>query len=744
MPQLTIAFRYLVLLALFSLGGQEQAALAANGFDQPILHPAIPLVDENGRHVLQSGKPYSTRTSCGGGSGGCHDIDKIGHAYHFEMGRDEADDRYGAKRGVIPLVGPGYFGGYNCMLGNNPLWLAKKNNASAGEFLDYGAAGLIKTCAGCHNGGGFAEKDRHGQRYDQTTVNSITGFDGDYYDWQGGTTPTVWNWQQSGVMEADCLMCHADLSQLRNNAPTTVERTLDCKGMDCSLAGADPWADLRANQLLKHGHFRDANSAIFKFLNINAGSGTDRFLLDSIDNPSGSDQPVLHWNAAAFDSNGKIAMPMLRFPGNGNCMQCHVTDRQRRGFYGYGDEALEENNSDGSLKPDYRDDIHKGKSWSENGESRDIENCNACHSKQYYKEAYLNVDIDAEHNFPAGNSDQDVRRDLNSQPEPLSCEHCHNGPEFGGAEQPALPSGHDNILDAHRELWKANGDMVGYPANTLNKVTQVHLDVIACQSCHITDVQFNGQPLKLRYRYRQAEDGRLKMMPYQATPRFYWRDKHNQRLLSRQERLQVGAGDSAPQSYDEVKQLKAALDKLLGDKGYTGADSQLVWTEANAYLVTHNTRAAVQAMPCTDCHDRKANGSISSLVKPNGVLGENNSKVVAAMADSAAYPSLVQEGVVKLDMPYFKVSADGKIVENVSDILYETKITPFTTALRASEQSLIGGEFKIVSTEQALAAFDTGNALVNSVALTLAGNKSFLFHNRRRRQSYRSGHSAWI
>ena len=73
--------------------------IIGNTVDLPTIHPAIPLLDENGTHVLDSQKPYSTRTSCGGGSG-CHDIDKISHAYHFEMGRDESDDKFGLK--LIP------------------------------------------------------------------------------------------------------------------------------------------------------------------------------------------------------------------------------------------------------------------------------------------------------------------------------------------------------------------------------------------------------------------------------------------------------------------------------------------------------------------------------------------------------------------------------------------------------------------------------------------------------------------
>ncbi|WP_456372401.1 hypothetical protein, partial [Thiolapillus sp.] len=130
--------------------------------DEEKLHPAIPLLDESGTNVLQSQKPYSPRTTCVQ----CHDYESITHSYHIEQGRDETDDEFGNKIGLPQLVGPGYFGGYTCMGGNNPDQLAKMENASAEDFADLGAAGWIQRCEGCHSGGGWMEKDRQGRRYD--------------------------------------------------------------------------------------------------------------------------------------------------------------------------------------------------------------------------------------------------------------------------------------------------------------------------------------------------------------------------------------------------------------------------------------------------------------------------------------------------------------------------------------------------------------------------------------------------
>ncbi|MCK5889262.1 MAG: hypothetical protein KAG19_04910, partial [Methylococcales bacterium] len=46
-----------------------------NSFDKALDHPPIPLLDEQGNHVLDSNKPYSPKKSCEGS--GCHDYEAI-------------------------------------------------------------------------------------------------------------------------------------------------------------------------------------------------------------------------------------------------------------------------------------------------------------------------------------------------------------------------------------------------------------------------------------------------------------------------------------------------------------------------------------------------------------------------------------------------------------------------------------------------------------------------------------------
>ncbi|RKZ61805.1 MAG: hypothetical protein DRQ44_11495, partial [Gammaproteobacteria bacterium] len=514
----TYLFSKLIMIFSLLLTGFELQA-------ETVLHPAIPILDEQGVHVLDSGKNYSARMTCG--TGGCHDYDSITSAFHFDMGSSEARDDYGKNHGVSTLVSPGYFGGYNCMGSSNPDTLAKKSNASETDFNDKGVAGWIQRCSGCHMGGGWMEKDRNGIRYDQTDPATVAHLDGDYFNRgtdennQPASIDTIkqWDWKKSGVVEADCFLCHADFTALIKTDPQ-----LTVANSDDAFDHAD---DLRNTMLIDGGYFNYAGTAILEFLNLNntADPAKNKTLLnfdrdtaseDAVHtgsdpsyalNLNANGKPALNWNVNAFDEKGKVEIPMLRFPENENCMNCHSTSNSRRGFYGFGEDATPTLDEDGIPIEDYKDDVHKGLTWTEDGETRPIENCNSCHSRNYYKALSNtnNVDLDANHNFLKGNSDMDLRNDLDYNPNALSCEYCHDT-----AETPAIPSGQDSMLNAHLEIWKANGDMLGYTADSLSRITQTHLDGVSCQACPITEQVARGRSMPIMFRYRQEEGGKLK------------------------------------------------------------------------------------------------------------------------------------------------------------------------------------------------------------------------------------------
>ena len=81
------------------------------------------------------------------------------------------------------------------------MWLAKKVNRSEAE-VGLTTYQFAQTCAVCHPGGANFERDRDGKRYDtrqRAEPQLASTLDGDYHKAA---------WDRSGVLEADCLMCH--------------------------------------------------------------------------------------------------------------------------------------------------------------------------------------------------------------------------------------------------------------------------------------------------------------------------------------------------------------------------------------------------------------------------------------------------------------------------------------------------------------------------------------------------------
>ncbi len=718
---------------------------------ETVMHPAIPIIDKDGVHVLDSGKAYSARETCGN----CHDYDAITSAYHFDMGRSEARDDFGKDHGVSALVSPGYFGGYNCMGGNNPDRLAKKSNASEADFSDKGTAGWVQRCVGCHTGGGWMEKDRNGKLYDKTDPATVAHLDGDYFNRatdennQPASSDTIsqWDWKKSGVVEADCFLCHTDFTALIKTDPQLT--TLDPDTGEDTASDAHRHAkELRRTMLVRQGYFDYAGSSFLEFLNLNntGDAANDKTLL-TFDRDTASEdavhmstkpnyalnlntdsKPVINWNADAF-VDGKVEIPMLRFPENDNCMACHRTSNSRRGFYGFGDAATATFDDDGLLVEDYKDDVHKGLTWTENGETRPIENCNACHSRNYYNSlANTNtVDLDANHNFLKGNSDMDLRNDLDYNPNALSCVYCHDT-----AKDPAIPSGQDSMLNAHLEIWKANNDMFGYTADSLNRITQTHMDVVSCQACHITDKVARNRSMPIMFRYRQEEDGKLKIVPYAQKDRYYWKDKTTNTILDQTERnsvFELRGGDTEsmpgmvmptddmygvivdPETGAELAQVSARLshgsirfgdpenyagwlalrntyNKVFKAKGIDNANAVMVLTEANQYVMNHNTRTGPESLQCADCHAKKQSGAFSALIADDSVLGSTNKLDIFTVADLR----MISEGIVELDKDYMKVDANGVVSINTADVLYSTRLNPSLSLLNKDVTAVMSGK----------------------------------------------------
>ena len=726
------------ILALFFgmmiLAGQVSAKV--NWIDKPIEHPPIPIMDEDGQHVLDSGKPYSPRVTCAGS--GCHDYDKITSAYHFEMGRDEAFDQFGSFSNFLGgkwLAGPGYFGAFTCMGGSNPSMLSFKNTPYPEMFRDYGAADFIADCSSCHAGGGYGEKDRDGIFYTKRDPASIPMFSGDYFtrgnDENNNSTHdnsvlSKWNWDKSGLYEADCMWCHMSPDQA-----VLPDQRLDSGG------GAISNYRRAQSKFTGGGFFRDAATTAWEFLPTTDGKQIVSIEREWVNETSykimtdDADNPIFSWNREAFDESGRVTVPMLRYPETENCMSCHVTSNSRRGFYGYGEEARMELGEDGTLVVDYKNDVHKGADlapyWQ--GESRVMDNCNVCHSRSYLKPRTAGIDLDANHDFMKGNSDMDIRNDLDFSADLRNCEYCHTENKNSMGEGPIIPSGQTTIMAAHLERWKNGGSLAGYTEDSLVKVTQTHLDVLSCESCHITGLENRGQPLQIMYRYRDDEEGRRKIVPYNPRLRYLWIDTVTGWALSRFERglvlrpvekqegeekdfadiidpqsgsqlpgrLEVVMSHGSPKPSDPedaetYRSLKVAYDSLMTQRhgpllNGRQPDVKMVWMESNEYIISHNVRPANEALDCAECHARKQSGSFSSLLSADGVFGSGNTKIVTQLPD----PALVDEGVVQLGLPYMRVGSDGTISTSQEDILFTTLIDPFMTISDAPGSRFFGG-----------------------------------------------------
>ncbi|MGQ9592595.1 MAG: multiheme c-type cytochrome, partial [Planctomycetota bacterium] len=171
--------------------------------------PPYKLRDEEGRvidpvHGENATVPYSPKRTCG--QEGCHDYAKITEGFHFTQGKGEPVPALMAER-YRWVSAPGNYGGNWCSPAPLYRQLAPKSNPS-GRGIDMTSFEFVTaTCGNCHPGGGPMEFDRDGKRYDERMRDPASGFapggdngfDGDYYKAR---------WSETGVIEADCLLCH--------------------------------------------------------------------------------------------------------------------------------------------------------------------------------------------------------------------------------------------------------------------------------------------------------------------------------------------------------------------------------------------------------------------------------------------------------------------------------------------------------------------------------------------------------
>lgn len=171
--------------------------------------PPFQLRDEFGNVIdptkgVNDTVPYSPKQTCG--TSGCHDYDRITQGYHFTQGQGEEPTPDQQER-VAWATTPGNYGGTWCSPAPLYRYLSPKTNETARTMDMTSYSFLSAGCGACHPGGGSAEMDRNGKRYDHRMADPASGLvaggennlDGDYYKAR---------WNESGVLEADCLVCH--------------------------------------------------------------------------------------------------------------------------------------------------------------------------------------------------------------------------------------------------------------------------------------------------------------------------------------------------------------------------------------------------------------------------------------------------------------------------------------------------------------------------------------------------------
>jgi len=254
--------------------------------------PPFPLRDGAGNiidpRVVGTGgaEPYSPKQTCG--TAGCHDYGKITEGFHFTQGKGEALPPEFSER-YHWTSSPGNYGGTWCSPAPLYRQLAPKQNADP-RLIDMTSFEFVTaTCGNCHPGGGPLEYDRDGLRYDERmsdpaaglTAGGDNGLDGDYYKAR---------WSETGVIEADCLLCHMPEYDLK-----------------------------RRNAELAALNFRWAATA-------GAGFG------QVVGKVAAGERPRVVYDPEQFDRDGNVRLHIAPEPRNETCLGCHFKpDWKKRG-----------------------------------------------------------------------------------------------------------------------------------------------------------------------------------------------------------------------------------------------------------------------------------------------------------------------------------------------------------------------------------------------------------------------------
>ncbi|HID54555.1 MAG TPA: hypothetical protein EYP41_21265 [Anaerolineae bacterium] len=232
------------------------------------LHPTFPLLDEDGNHVLETGKPVSTMQTCSG----CHDAEFIaGHSFHADVGVSNMTEPGQTGNGRAWDTSLGLFGKWNPI---TYRYLSPEGD----EVTDLTTPEWLKMFGVRHVGGGPAEYGRDGQPLTDLAPSADSVETSIVDPATGERIP--WDWSESGTVEMNCFLCHL------------------------------PDPDNEARKAAIHeGNFQWANTATLGATGI-------------VKQTDGGDW---QWNEAAFDEDGNLTKGVISIqdPNNDNCGLCH-------------------------------------------------------------------------------------------------------------------------------------------------------------------------------------------------------------------------------------------------------------------------------------------------------------------------------------------------------------------------------------------------------------------------------------
>lgn len=559
--------------------------------------PPFFLYDEDGIvidpvHGVNADKPYSPKQTCGK----CHDYDKITQGFHFQQGKDEEADSL-LKSRYQWVSHPGNYGGNWCSPAPIYRALAAKSNESAKEIDLTSFDFITATCGACHPGGGPLESDRNGNRYDRfmaDTSNHLTAlgennFDGDYYKS---------NWKQTGVIEADCQLCHLPEYNYKER-----NKQLDKWNFK--------WAATQGSGLATiEGSVKDTLAVYVKY------------------------------DLGKFDKEGKVSLHLVREVRNETCLNCHAkpdwkkkgtTYSNRRDVHMKAGLKCVDCHTAGSMASDERirgKEVHQfGKGDDPSGNVRnDLDNtvrsCEDCHLT-----GYLNAPI-ARHNWlPPLHMDK------------ISCQACHINERpvkaalvqvsdvYNPGTKIAPPGKYIwTFYDQHLRYWNHYGELEMFTAK--DQPTDPFTPALALYKDKIFPVNRVHSAWPGIYTEGKPGLNQPKMSEIYQMWSMHRKDKTKYPDL---EKITDNNGDSIPEvnNSEEIDALIKSVTEHLKFKKYDLTGKQIVWVnndrvytsgkdftmldkegyEASPYASVHKfshdvspAQAALGNKGCTDCH----------------------------------------------------------------------------------------------------------------------------------------------